>query len=243
MNTIRDPPAGALLSGAADVGGWRHDGGIDAYPSTTFTAADGWAHNCLFAVDYTLALAPGGASADAVWVTAGDEYGACHGEPSWCGLHSWVGVSRDGGQTFADTTWDSVYAVDQANPYRVLVHPYDGAKAVVVARKGLPVTYTRDAGKTWANATTAGDSCGEQGNFWFGYPLAPERQIDPAAAEATFYYYNGTTTLFTSVDSGATWAPTYSGFPSWNTPMFGVATPPVGAAPAGDIWIFSGWKL
>ena len=194
MNTIRAPAVGDLLSGAADVGGWRHDAGPGAWPASTMKAADGWAHNCVFNIDLTLRVAPSGASADVIWVTAGDEYGSCHGAPSWCGLHSWIGFSRDGGATFADTTWDSVYAVDQANPYRVAVHPYNGAKAVVIARKGLPVTYTRDYGATWANSSGGVDSCGEQGNFWFAQPLATERQIDEAAPEATIYYYNGTTT-------------------------------------------------
>ena len=55
--------------------------------------------------------------------------------------------------------------------------------------------------------------------------------------------YNGTTTLFTSRDSGATFTPTYSQFPEWNVPLFGLATPPPGAAAAGDVWAFAGWKL
>ncbi len=55
--------------------------------------------------------------------------------------------------------------------------------------------------------------------------------------------YNGTTTLFASTDSGATFTPVYSDFPSWNTPLFGLATPPAGAAAAGDVWAFAGWKL
>ena len=72
MNTIREPAVGYLLSGAADVGGWMHNDGIEHWPNSTFKAADGWAHNCLFSIDLTLSLAPNGASADAVWVTAGE---------------------------------------------------------------------------------------------------------------------------------------------------------------------------
>ena len=173
----------------------------------------------------------------------GDEYGSCHGNPSWCGLHSWVGVSRDGGVTFQDSTWDDVYAIDQANPYRVAVHPFDGSKAVVAARSGLPVTYTRDFGATWKNSTGGVLSVGEQGNFWFALPLATEKQIDESAVEAVIYYYNGTTTLFTSIDSGASFSSTYSAFPTWNVPYFAVATPPRGTAAAGDVWVFAGWQL
>jgi hypothetical protein len=99
------------------------------------------------------------------------------------------------------------------------------------------------AGKTWANSTGGVVSVGQQGNFWFGQPLATENQLDPAAEEATFYYYNGTTTLFTSADSGASFAPVHTEFPSWNCPFFGLATPPRGAAAAGDLWAFAGWKL
>ena len=190
----------------------------------------------------TLSLSPNGATVDAVWVTAGDEYGSCHGAPSWCGLHSWVGVSRDGGATFEDSTWDDAYPVDQANPYRVAVHPFNGAKAVVAAREGLPVTYTSDFGATWRNSTGT-VSVGQQGNFWFAQPMAVENQIPEGTGDFTLYYYNGTTTLFTSTDSGATFLPVYTSFPDWHVPFFGVATPPRGAAPAGDVWAFAGWKL
>ena len=95
------------------MGGWRHNAGVEAWPNVTFRAADGWDHNSVFDIQTTLAASPDGTVPDATWVTAGDEYGSCHGSPSWCGLHSWIGVSRDGGRTFVDTTWDSVYAVDQ----------------------------------------------------------------------------------------------------------------------------------
>jgi hypothetical protein len=86
-------------------------------------------------------------------------------------------------------------------------------------------------------------STGQQGNFWFGQPLATEQQVGVTAEHATFYYYNGTTSLFTSTDSGASFTETYSAFPPWNCPFFGIATPPRGAAPGGDIWAFAGWKL
>lgn len=227
INFVKAPPVGDVISGAADVGAWRHDAGVAVYPSENVHAADGWAHvrvldggaanrsrgaptqqggegcsrkinlcvqylrptspphtpphhpappprphtpphhpapqNCYFDADLTLALAPSGTTADALWVTAGDEYGSCHGTPSWCGLHSYVGVSRDGGATFSDTTWDSVHAVDQANPYRVAVHPYNGARALVAARDGLPLTFTRDYGQTWGNSTGGPVSVGQQG--------------------------------------------------------------------------------
>ena len=242
MNFVLAPAVGDVVSGAADVGAWVHDAGTAAYPTSNVPSADGWSHNCYFDAVVTLSLAPGNATADTLWITAGDEYGACHGEPSWCGLHSWVGVSRDGGKTFADTTWDSTYPVDQANPYRVVSHPFDGAKAVVVAREGLPVTFTRDFGKTWGNSTGI-KSVGQQGDFWFAQPIVAELQIDADAPEAVFYFYNGTGGLFSSVDSGATFTPTYTQFPDWQVPFYGLAVPPRGAAAAGDLWAFAGWKI
>ena len=75
-------------------------------------------------------------------------------------------MSRDGGATFVDTTWDSVHAVDQANPYRVAVHPWNGARALVAARDGLPLTFTRDYGQTWGNSTGGPVSVGQQGCVW-----------------------------------------------------------------------------
>lgn len=131
----------------------------------------------------------------------------------------------------------------QANPYRVAVHPFNGSKAVVAARAGLPLSYTTDYGATWANSSGGVASTGMQGNFWFGQPLAVDQQGDAGAPDATVYFYNGTTTLWVSADTGASFAPVYEAFPSWNVPFFGIATPPRGAAAAGDIWAFAGWKL
>ena len=193
VNVLRAPALGWAVSGSADVGGFVHAAGLQAYPKASMAAHDGWAHNCHFDAAFTLTPSPSRATQDALWVTAGDEYGSCHGQPSWCGLHSWVGVSRDGGASFEDTAWDSVYAVDQANPYRVLVHPGDGARALVAARVGIPLSFTRDWGATWGNASGPGgvmQSCGQQGNFWFAQPLARENNDAAAAgsaAEATFY--------------------------------------------------------
>jgi hypothetical protein len=82
-----------------------------------------------------------------------------------------------------------------------------------------------------------------QGDFWFGQPLATEKQLPESSTEATFYYYNGTTTLFVSIDSGSSFKPVHTEFPSWNTPFFGVATPPRGSSAPGDLWAFAGWKL
>lgn len=242
MNFVLAPAVGDVVSGAADVGAWVHDEGTDSYPTSNVPSADGWSHNCYFDAAVTQLLAPGNQSADTLWITAGDEYGACHGTPSWCGLHSWVGVSRDGGKTFSDTTWDSIYSVDQANPYRVVVHPFDGSKAVIVAREGLPVTFTRDFGETWANSTGV-MSVGQQGDFWYAQPIVAELQLSADAPEAVFYFYNGSGGLFTSVDSGATFAPTFTAFPTWQVPFYGLAVPPRGAAAAGDLWAFAGWKI
>jgi hypothetical protein len=192
----------------------------------------------------------GGNYSDALSVTAGDEYGSCHGSPPWCGIHSWVGVSRDGGLTFQDTAWDDVYGrAGAASPYRVLVHPDSGAAAIVAAREGLPLTYTADYGRTWGNSSGGEGvrSVGQAGNFWYAQPLARENNAPPPhspTAPFTAYFYNGTTTLFTSRDSGASFEPTYTGFPPWEVPYFAVATPPRGAAAApGDVWVFAGWKL
>ena len=151
-------------------------------------------------------------------------------------------MSRDGGATFEDTGYDDVYPVDQANPYRVAVHPFNGAKAVVAARRGLPIAVTSDFGKTWKNATGV-TSVGQIGNFWYPQPMAREMQIDPASPEFTIFYYDGIGVLSVSHDSGATFTPVYTSFPTWQVPFFAVATPPRGVAAAGDVWVFAGWQL
>lgn len=67
--------------------------------------------------------------------------------------------------------------------------------------------------------------------------------VGSPSTPATLYYYNGTSSLFTSVDNGVTWSNTYNGFPTWTVPIFAIATPPRGTAAAGDIWAFAGWQL
>ena len=80
-------------------------------------------------------------------------------------------------------------------------------------------------------------------NFWVAQPLDTEKNGDASADEATFYYYDGVGTLYTSIDSGASFTVTYNEFATWHVPYFGLATPPRGTAAAGDIWCFAGWKL
>ena len=185
-------------------------------------------------------------------MTAGDEYGICRN--GWCGIHHYVGVSSDGGATFDETTYDINIQNDNGYPYRVVAHPFNGSVAVITGYQGLPVLLTHDAGSTWGNASHVdanGDhspllSVGPYGNFWWAQPLARDNNADATASAsvpATLYYYNGTTALFTSTDNGITWGMTYSGFPMWNVPLFGIATPPRGTAAAGDIWAFAGWGL
>lgn len=281
---------------AVDVGGWRHDGGVEAWPSTTFKAADGWDHNCVFDIATTLAASPDGTVPDATWVTGGDEYGSCHGSPAWCGLHSWIGVSRDGGRTFTDTTWDSTYRINQVRSLKSLSTPpaqeslprvlflacsgeslpcrrppirrnegrrrsSHGPPSDIHARRG-PDVGQRERRRgvcgaarqllvwTAPRSRPAGDlsSLPVSGVLVQNvYPrlchCSENAQINASSPEATVYYYNGTTTLFTSRDSGATFAITNTGLNPWNTPFFGVAVPPRGAAAAGDLWVFSGWQL
>lgn len=245
---LRAPAAGWAITGAADNFGWLHTDGFDAYPPAVFPTPDD--HNLGWALDYTLAtttLPGGGCSVPAtMWLTAGDEYGSQRA--GWWGNHHWVGVSHDGGQTWAETAYDAVFNDTNAIPYRIAVHPFNGSVAVITGYQGYPVVFTADGGATWANATVGGQpllSVGPWGNFWWAAPLVRENNNAATGPGdgATMYYYNGTTSLFTSTDSGATWDLTYAGFPTWSTPLFGIAVPPRGTAAAGDIWAFAGWQL
>lgn len=81
INAIEAPAVGAVWTGGADVGGWVHDQGLHTWPSKTLSHADSaWAHNCIFGLDSTLKLAQDKRSVDTMWITAGDEYGACHSQ-------------------------------------------------------------------------------------------------------------------------------------------------------------------
>lgn len=242
MNFIKGPPNGHVISGAADDFGWLHNNGLDMWPSSIFPSQN--AHNCAFGSDYTLStrvLPSGDIVQDTIWVTAGDEYGSCVN--GWCGLHHWVAASHDGGATFVESSYDSTFTESNAIPYRIATHPYNGSVAIVSSTTGIPVVRTEDGGRTWSNCSGL-VSTGVSGNFWWAIPLARENQIAPSGdTPGVFYYYNGTSSVWVSADNGASWNETYSGFPSWDVPLFSIATPPAGTADAGVVWVFSGWKL
>jgi xyloglucan-specific exo-beta-1,4-glucanase len=264
VNFVKQAPNGNAWTGVADDFGFVHNNGLDAYPDNIFPSTDD--HNCAFGSDFTLTtttLSNGQVVQEAIWVTGGDEYGAERN--GWGGIHHWVGVSFDGGATMNETTYDAtpMFWDSNADPYRVSVHPFNPDVAVITGYSTTPVVYTHDGGKTWGNTTTTtGEtlmSVGPWGNFWWALPFARENNIAPSASwpsalrddgkdrlrdvPATFYYYNGTSALFTSTDSGVTYNLTYNKFPSWNVPLFAIATPPRGTAAAGDIWAFAGWQL
>ena len=77
VNFVKAPAIGDVVTGGADVGGWRLNNGLATWPDATIKAADGWAHNCAFDASLTTKVSSSGASVDAIWVTAGDEYGSC----------------------------------------------------------------------------------------------------------------------------------------------------------------------
>jgi xyloglucan-specific exo-beta-1,4-glucanase len=249
VNFVKEPVANLTLSGVADDFGWLHDQGLDMYPSAIFPSKDD--HNCAFGSDSTLTLAPGVTPPvpAAIWLTAGDEYGATRN--GWSGLHHYVGVSNDGGKTFTETTYDAQIQGSNSYPYRVVAHPFNATVAAITGYQGMPVVHTLDGGNTWLNATDAATnlpipSVGPYGNFWWAQPFARDNNADPTGSPstpATLYYYNGTTSLFTSTDNGATWAAQTHALPPWNVPLFGIATPPRGTSAAGDIWAFAGWQL
>jgi photosystem II stability/assembly factor-like uncharacterized protein len=159
--TLVSPPKGALLlSGVADVDGFYHDKGLDAYPSKTFSGS-----GPSFQDTYDIAYC----ETDPLKMV---RVGGNRWNDTYTGA-----TSNDGGRT-----WKPFASFPEKRMLkRIAISATDPNLFIVATGGGQPVV-TSDGGKSWKNVPGLPD--GSKGSWDWSQPLAADK-VDGN----TFYYY------------------------------------------------------
>jgi photosystem II stability/assembly factor-like uncharacterized protein len=187
--TLVAPPKGPLLlSGVADVDGFYHDKGLDAYPSQTFGGS-----GPSFQDTYNIAY--------------------CETDPSKMvrvGGNRWNNTYTGATSTDGGRTWKS-FASFPANtmPTRVAISATDPNLFLVTLSKGQPLL-TTNSGKSWKSVSGLPD--GFQGPWNWSQPLAADT-VDGN----TFYYY-ASSKVYRSTNKGLSFETVNDSLPdeSWH---------------------------
>lgn len=191
------PPTGAvLLSGVADVDGFYHNNGLNAYPSKRFDAISQGNRDT-----YGLAYC----ECDPLRVV---RVGGARWKSTYTGA-----TSADGGLTWK--TFQSFPA--NTIPLRVAVSATNPDVFVVVVSKGQPYR-TTDGGVSWT--TVSGLPDGSEGPWYWGQPLVADK-VDGN----TFYYYNDGK-VYRSTDGGASFSIVNSSLPTSKWDWYAIKTVP-----------------
>jgi xyloglucan-specific exo-beta-1,4-glucanase len=207
--------SGQLLSGSADTGGFFHDMGLNAFPSSLFSKPPGQDYSW----NFTTGLAAFPLNPNVIYRVGCTCWSTSNG----------IVKSSDGGKT-----WTSKYQWPKVNdqrvsPLRVAVSPTSENNLVVVRYNAVP-QYSIDGGATWSDSS--GLPSGENNLFYWGQPLTAD-----GAQANTFYYYNDAKgEMLKSTDSGRTFTTVASNL--WNSSGASLhgnlkATP----GKAGNLWL------
>jgi xyloglucan-specific exo-beta-1,4-glucanase len=178
--SLASPPEGApLLSGVADVDGFRHGRGLESYPAHTLGPGDpGFPFQDTYSIAYCeanpLLMARVGGNREQ------NRYGGA--------------TSRDGGLTW--TPFPNWFSADTI-PLRVAMSATHSSRFVVTISGGQPLQ-TEDGGMSWNPVQGLPNS--PTGVWYWQQPLA----ADPVDGD-TFYYYDGEG-VYRSRDGGKSFA-------------------------------------
>jgi len=180
------PPSGSLLlSGMADVDGFNHSKGLDAYPSFQFGGKTG----PRFQDTYSLAYSE---SHPACMVRVGGN--------RWNNTYTGA-TSIDGGLTwkkFSSWTQNTI-------PLRVAMSANNPNLFVVIVSEGQP-RRTTDGGTSWS--TVSGLPNGPKGPWYWGQPLAADK------VNGNMFYYYSDGKVYRSSDGGASFSIVNSSLPN-----------------------------
>lgn len=183
--TLACPPGNGadLFSGCADMDGFRHGNGPDAYPSFSHGNAPGNGAGTDFQATFGLDYCE--SDPNHLVRAAGDQDSTPHG----------VSRSSDNG-----VSWTACAGWNGAEmPLRVAMSATDPNRFLVTVSGGLP-KYTTDGGATFNTVSGAGLNAGPMGPFETSRPLVADR-VNPLK----FYYYDRFGgEFFYSVDGGQT---------------------------------------
>jgi photosystem II stability/assembly factor-like uncharacterized protein len=215
--TLLAPPKGpVLLSGMADVNGFYHDNGVNAYPSKTFSSS-GPADMHTFSLAYS--------ESDPLRLVR-------VGGTEWNSTYSGA-TSTNGGLTW---TKFKEWTVNKM-PLRVAVSATNPNLFVVTVSEDQPLR-TTDGGASWSSVSGLPNAV--KGPWYWSQPLAADK-VDGN----TFYYYSEGK-VYRSTDGGASFNVVNSSLPSndpWcdpNNDGFCVLKTVPGVK--GEVWLSLGWK-
>ncbi|MBE9178915.1 hypothetical protein IQ268_10115 [Oculatella sp. LEGE 06141] len=182
--TMVAPRSGSLLvSGAADIGGFNHDNGLDTFPSKSFDET-----GVVFQDTYAIAYSESDPSR--MVRVSGNRWNSTYGG----------GTSTDGGKT-----WQAFGSFPSSEmPLRVAVSATDPDR-FVVTMSGEKALWTADGGTSWTVVEGLPEGFGGPWNW--SQPLA----ADPVDGNA-FYYYSRKK-LYRSNDGGESFRVVESNLP------------------------------
>lgn len=209
------PPSGPLLlSGVADVDGFYHNNGLNAYPSKTLGPGG---PGIPFQDTYSIAYSKN-ASSRVVRVGGARQHGRYTGA-----------TSTDGG-----LTWNTFKSWQQNRmPLRVAVSPSKPDLFVVIVSDGQPIR-TTNSGASWS--PVLGLPNGPKGPWYFGQPLAADQVSDNI-----FYYYDGGK-VYRSSDSGQNFTVVNSFLPTESWSMLKTVEVVDSSAPGNEVWVSLDWN-
>ena len=179
------PPQGSiLLSSAADVNGFAHNNGLNAYPSKNFRRSGSFGQD-------TFALAYSEIAPLQVVSVGGNRWNS-----TFTGA-----TSTDGGLTW---TKFKKWTANQM-PLRVAVSATNPNLFVVTVSEAQPLR-TTDGGASWS--AVSGLPNAPKGPWYWGQPLV----ADPVDGNRFYYYSNGN--IYRSNDGGASFSVSNSSLPS-----------------------------
>ena len=207
------PTQGAmLLSGVADVDGFYHNNGLDAFPSKRFDgiASSNNVNRDTFSIAYS--------ESEPLHIV---RLGGSRWNSTFTGA-----TSQDGG-----LTWKKFPSFPPKTiPLRVAVSATNPKLFVVTLSKAQPVR-TTNGGASWSQVSGLPD--GAEGPWYWGQPLVADK-VDGN----TFYYYNEGK-VYRSTDGGASFSLVNSSLPTRKWDWYSLKTVP---GFKDEVWLSLDWN-
>ncbi|MBD1933253.1 MULTISPECIES: hypothetical protein [Cyanophyceae] len=211
---IAAPPKGAvLLSGVADVDGFYHNNGLNAFPAKRFEGISpiNNANRDTYAIAYS--------QTDPLRIV---RVGGSRWNSTYTGA-----TSTDGG-----LTWKRFGSFPASMPLRVAISATNPNLFVVAVSKAPPLR-TTDGGASWS--AVSGLPNGPEGPWYWGQPLVADK-VDGN----TFYYYSDGK-VYRSTDGGASFSVVNSSIPNINSDYYSYALKTVPDA-KDEVWLSLDWE-
>ena len=217
------PTSGAeLISGHLDLDGFRHNNGLDNYPSKVFgTAPPAQTTNPLYQDTYSITYSE---SAPATVYRVGATRYTVNG-------HFVGGIARstDGGANWTQLNSWNLDSGEIGVPWRIAAARSTAQKLVLI-RANTTAQYSANGGASWNSVS--GLPNGPDKRWYWQQPLA----ADLGSGSSTFYFYNAGT-LYRSANGGAKFSAVNTGLA--NQQFAGLRAMP---GVSGELWLSLSWS-